>query len=304
MLKVNLKHLWLIKKKKIEVDVNLKTGDVIGCYLLLEGDQNGNVKSGRVYWSINGFTVKIKQRYENNYLIIHKSLLDNYFFPICNVGGSQVIAHFDVLPSVDPQGCSIKFTPLQNLHPSQLYSENLHGWKLNVNDSSKNLKFSQDYKTVQSPIDNMWRGVRTTRGVKSHGQFYFEVTVMEPSGKIVVGWTTEEGNVLVGSDKFGFGYGSSYTISNSKSLRKMGKKIHNNAEKDYGKDVLISGDVITCFIDLNLGIVHWMHNGLSFPKAFDLKLCQIDLKQKALYPTIALYNTTVELNFGFKKNVS
>ena len=71
------------------------------------------------------------------------------------------------------------------------------------------------------------------QGVKGEGRFYFEARVIESNGLTRVGWTTEDGSLLVGTDAFGFGYGSDadgFGISGQ-----QGKRMHNNEIDNYGE---------------------------------------------------------------------
>lgn len=57
--------------------------------------------------------------------------------------------------------------------------------------------------------------------------------MIESNGLARIGWTTEDGNLLVGTDAFGFGYGSDaegFGLSGP-----QGKRMHNNEIDNYGE---------------------------------------------------------------------
>ncbi len=71
------------------------------------------------------------------------------------------------------------------------------------------------------------------QGVKGEGRFYFEARVVEANGLTRIGWTTEDGKLLLGTDRFGFGYGADpdgFGLSGQ-----QGKRMHNNEIDNYGE---------------------------------------------------------------------
>lgn len=71
------------------------------------------------------------------------------------------------------------------------------------------------------------------QGVRGEGRFYYEARVIESNGLARIGWTTEDGSLLVGTDSFGFGYGSDcegFGLSGQ-----QGKRLHNNEIDNYGE---------------------------------------------------------------------
>ncbi|VDO00281.1 unnamed protein product, partial [Rodentolepis nana] len=123
-------------------------------------------------------------------------------------------------------------------------------------------------------------------GVKGDGRFYYEARVVESNGLARIGWTTEDGSLLVGTDAFGFGYGSDI----------------DNYGESFGE-----GDVIGCFLDLTQRTIRWAKNGHPFGDAYHLPDNFATVlasngspvaRRIAFFPTVALNNSTVELNFG------
>ena len=76
---------------------------------------------------------------------------------------------------------------------------------------------------------------------------YYEVYIIR--GLCRVGFATSEGNLTLGRDNFGFGFGAT------------GKKVWKNKFKDYGES-FDEGDVIGCYLDLDEeGSISFSKNG-------------------------------------------
>lgn len=56
---------------------------------------------------------------------------------------------------------------------------------------------------------------------------------MEANGLTRLGWSTEEGGLLVGTDRFGFGYGAD--LEGFGPSGQQGKRMHNNDIDNYGE---------------------------------------------------------------------
>lgn len=82
--------------------------------------------------------------------------------------------------------------------------------------------------------------------------------------------------------------------------------MHNNEIDNYGES-FGEGDVIGCFLDLIQRTIRWAKNGHPFGDAYRLpdnfattlasNGSPVTLRV-AFFPTVALNNSTVELNFG------
>ena len=71
------------------------------------------------------------------------------------------------------------------------------------------------------------------------------------------------GNILeniisLGTDDQGFGFGGT------------GKKSNAGKFDDYGESFTLN-DVIGCYLDLEVGRIHWAKNGKEFPSAYSLR---------------------------------
>ncbi|VEL06765.1 unnamed protein product [Protopolystoma xenopodis] len=132
-----------------------------------------------------------------------------------------------------------------------------------------------------------------TEGVFGPGRFYFEATPLEAIGLCRVGWSTEEANLLLGTDAFGFGYGADtegFGISGQ-----QGKRMHNDEIENYG-EAFFKSDVIGCLLDTIEGTVKWTRNGVEFGIGYTLPPQM--LQNSCFFPAASLLNSTVEFNFG------
>ncbi|VDP80854.1 unnamed protein product, partial [Schistosoma curassoni] len=70
-------------------------------------------------------------------------------------------------------------------------------------------------------------------GIRGLGRFYFEVTPIESAGLWRVGWSTDDGNLIVGTDQYGFGYGADNEGFGLNG--QQGKRIHCDEIENYGE---------------------------------------------------------------------
>ncbi len=138
--------------------------------------------------------------------------------------------------------------------------------QLSFYDRSHGLAIDSDGLTCQSRDQRIWNGARSTKGVKGKGQFvllnlfisrsfdmlgryYFEVTQTDPNGIVRIGWSVPAGQLDLGTDNQGFGYGGT------------GKKSFAKQFDDYGETYGIN-DIVGSLIDLDQMKIRYFKNGL------------------------------------------
>ncbi|KAL3314796.1 hypothetical protein Ciccas_006579 [Cichlidogyrus casuarinus] len=247
-----------------EVHQPLKKGDIIGCYLWLKPSPEDPNKVGEAVpmWTVNGRV------------------------------DSQCLFDFECGPEEDPLlgECNVQWFPLETLPASRVCTNSVKGWRLNPNDatSQAHLKTQDFGNFVQAATGKGWHGIRANK-------YFYEVQCEEHSGLARVGWSTEKGTLLVGADEFGFGFGADkdgFGINGQ-----QGKKLHKNEIENYGRPFK-KGDVVGCFIDLDVGAVKWNLNGELLGQAYQIE--PELLAQEAFFPTVSLVDTTLSVNFGEK----
>ncbi|VUZ42998.1 unnamed protein product [Hymenolepis diminuta] len=270
-------------------------GTVIGCRLDLD--------RGVATWSCNGIECP-------QILRIPENLINEPFFPAASMKDSRLLLNFGGSNSpplrYPPSSIagSVGFQPLAEITEDAQVANSNCGWRLNPYDATAGVEVQPDGMALQAHWGSGWQGCRANRGVKGEGRFYYEARVIESNGLARIGWTTEDGNLLVGTDAFGFGYGSD---ADGFGLScQQGKRMHNNEIDNYGES-FGEGDVIGCFLDLIQRTIRWAKNGHPFGDAYRLpdnfattlasNGSPVTLRV-AFFPTVALNNSTVELNFG------
>lgn len=270
-------------------------GTVIGCCLDLD--------QGIATWNCDGNECPQVFR-------IPENLTNEPFFPAASVKDSRLLLNFG--GSTSPplrfiptsSGGYGGFVPLAEVSEDAQVSNGNCGWRLNPYDATAGVEVRPDGMAVQAHWGSGWQGCRANRGVRGEGRFYYEARVVESNGLSRIGWTTEDGSLLVGTDSFGFGYGSDcegFGLSGQ-----QGKRLHNNEIDNYGES-FGEDDVIGCFLDLTQRTIRWAKNGHPFGDAYRLP-DDLDTafaagaspvaRRVAFFPTVALNNSTVELNFG------
>ncbi|CAH8653966.1 unnamed protein product [Schistosoma haematobium] len=257
-------------------------GDVIGCLLDLD--------KGSISWSCNG---KIFQRA----FTIPDQLRGEAFLPAASLKDSRILFNFGEEQPLEfpPDG---SFIPVaQSADDSQVSNRN-PGWRMNQYDATNALDVAPDGSQVQSHFNQGWQGCRSNHGIRGLGRFYFEVTPIESTGLWRVGWSTDDGNLIVGTDQYGFGYGADNEGFGLNG--QQGKRIHCDEIENYG-EAFSKDDVIGCFLDTIEHTIKWSKNGLEFGDAYRIPSELLHSKNlTALYPTVSLLNSTLELNFGDK----
>jgi ATP-dependent RNA helicase DDX1 len=154
-------------------------------------------------------------------------------------------------------------------------------WTLSFFDRGTALAVTPDGLRCQSREQKEWHGCRATKGVQGKGKYYYEATVTD-EGLCRVGWSTQQANLDLGTDRFGFGFGGT------------GKKSNNKQFDNYG-EAFGMNDVIGCFLDLGSGEIKFSKNGVDLGKAFTLPQ---QVKSATLFPAVVLKNAEMSFNFG------
>lgn len=154
-------------------------------------------------------------------------------------------------------------------------------WTMSFFDRGSALAVTPDGLRCQSREFKEWHGCRCTTGVKGKGKFYYEAIVTD-EGLCRVGWSTQQGNLDLGTCRHGFGFGGT------------GKKSNNKQFDDYG-EAFGKSDVIGCFLDLEKMEVSFSKNGQSLGVAFRIA---DNLRNETFYPAVVLKNAEMSFNFG------
>jgi len=139
--------------------------------------------------------------------------------------------------------------------------------QLSFFDRSHGLAIDADGLTCQSRDQRLWNGARSTKGVKGKGllcihsllvffstkfvlgRYYFEATQTDANGITRIGWSIAGGQLDLGTDNQGFGYGGT------------GKKSYARQFDDYGETYGID-DVVGSLLDLDQMQIRYFKNGL------------------------------------------
>ena len=150
-------------------------------------------------------------------------------------------------------------------------------------DRDLTLQLSADkLSSLNSAAAAQWMGARASHGLKAPGKYYYEVRVSGP-GIARLGWSTSEGNLDLGKDSAGFGFGST------------AKRAHNNKFEDYGV-VFGDEDVVGCCLDFDEGTISYAVNGKEQGVAYTLPSSM--RSSAALFPAVCMKGADVHLNFG------
>lgn len=155
--------------------------------------------------------------------------------------------------------------------------------RISTDDREAQLAVDGSGLICQSRAERQWQGARAERGVRS-GAHYFEATVRD-EGLVRVGWSQLAAKLELGTDPFGYGYGGTAKKSNNRQFDSYGEL--------YGK-----GDVIGCYLDLDVGEISFSKNGEHQGKAFSLPSRMKNGKGGGWFPAITMKNAEVMLNFG------
>lgn len=153
--------------------------------------------------------------------------------------------------------------------------------KLDPNDKDSMLQVSPDALGCSAGGYKNWAGGRATYGLKG-GKYFYEAVVTSADGLCRFGWSTKAGHLELGRDSQGFGYGGT------------AKKSHNNEFLDYGVK-FGQGDVVSCMIDCDAGIVSFCVNGTFLGEAFRVP---DKLKGSPIFPAFAIKGSSFTINFG------
>eukprot|EP00871_Galdieria_phlegrea_P004550 jgi/Galph1/5096/GphlegSOOS_G3686.1 len=140
-----------------------------------------------------------------------------------------------------------------------------------------NLQVNEETNELENKLSNRWQGIRACRGVNS-GCWGFHVKVLS-EGLCRVGWSTARASLDLGTDSYGFGYGST------------GRKSHRKEFSSYGESYGIN-DVVSCYIDFSSSQIFFSKNGKKFETAFRISA---DLVGQAFYPAVCLKNCRVKV---------
>lgn len=154
-------------------------------------------------------------------------------------------------------------------------------WTMSFFDRGNALAVTPDGLRCQSREFKEWHGCRCTTGVKGTGKYYFEAIVTD-EGLCRVGWSTDQANLDLGTDKFSFGFGGT------------GRKSHNKQFDPYGEEFGMH-DVIGCCLDLQNYEVRFTKNDKDLGVAFSIPN---NLRNSTFYPAVVLKNAEMQFNFG------
>lgn len=113
------------------------------------------------------------------------------------------------------------------------------------------------------------------------GKYFFEAVVTD-EGLCRVGWSTQQANLDLGTDKFSFGFGGT------------GRKSNNKQFDPYGEEFGMN-DAIGCCLDLQQYEVRFTKNGKDLGVAFSIPS---NLRNSTFYPAVVLKNAEMSFNFG------
>ncbi|KAF8570826.1 hypothetical protein P879_00290 [Paragonimus westermani] len=174
-------------------------------------------------------------------------------------------------------------------------------WRMSPADCTPGLGMNIDGTDVAAMADADWQGCRTNRGVLWPGAYFYEAMMLE-EGPIRLGWSTNDANLILGTDCKGFGYGIEETGGSIKP-KLGGQFFHGNLVQEYGLRV-VPGDVIGCFLEMGDSdspqlTVQWSHNGRMLgPAAFTTPYAVA--VGEPLFPAASLKDARVAFNFGYK----
>lgn len=121
------------------------------------------------------------------------------------------------------------------------------------------------------------------------GKYFFEAIVTD-EGLCRVGWSTEQANLDLGTDKFSFGFGGT------------GRKSNNKQFDPYGEEFGMN-DAIGCCLDLEQYQIRFTKNDKDLGVAFSIPN---NLRNSTFYPAVVLKNAEMSFNFGasnFKQKI-
>nr|CUU98937.1 hypothetical transcript [Hymenolepis microstoma] len=282
---------------------------VIGCFLQLQQNPDGEGLEGNVMWSHNGQLVT--SPHANLVRIPPEIATSSAFFPTISLRDARISLNFGEKPFVHPpeqiSGGRVQWTSPINVPADKIVQNINSGWRVNQFDttSSLNLIVSEDGRMVQA-TDNEWQGFRANKasygnyrtthfaisnnGVFEVGKYYYEVEIVEDCGYARVGWSLPTANLQLGVDNLGYGYGCGPDGSPA-------KKVFNGVAEDYGVKVKV-GDVVGCYLDLDNGTIQWSVNGEILPPAYHMDSSFISHEKTIFFPSASLYCTTLEVNYG------
>ncbi|CDS37228.1 SPRY domain containing protein [Echinococcus multilocularis] len=284
----------LVQNGKVhEMGFPASVSDVIGCFLQLQKNPNGDGLEGNVMWSHNGQLVT--SPHANLVCIPPEIATDSAFFPAVSLRDARVSLNFGEKPFVhSPEqisGGRVKWMAPVEVPAERMVQNVNSGWRINQFDttSTLNLIVSEDGRMVQAK-ENEWQGFRANKGVFEAGKYYYEVEMVEDCGYARVGWSLPTGDLQLGADNLGYGFGFAPDGSPA-------KKVFNCEVEDYGVKVKV-GDVVGCFLDLDNGSIQWSVNGEVLPPAYYMDSSFITHDKTIFFPTASLFCTTLEVNYG------
>ncbi|GAA30691.2 ATP-dependent RNA helicase DDX1, partial [Clonorchis sinensis] len=175
-------------------------------------------------------------------------------------------------------------------------------WRMSPADCTPGLGMNSDGTDVAAMANTDWQGCRCNRGVKWPGAYFFEAIMIE-EGSVRLGWSTNNANLILGTDSNGFGYGVDQDDP-KKLIRPnpSGLLFHGNVPEQYGLNVS-PGDCIGCYLELDSDgkrlCAQWSHNGQLLGPAPLRKPCSISVND-SLFPAASLKDARVAFNFGYR----
>ncbi|CAF1239625.1 unnamed protein product, partial [Didymodactylos carnosus] len=142
--------------------------------------------------------------------------------------------------------------------------------------------FADDGLSCRSEQEKPRGGVRSNKGVKGKGKYYFEITQLSFEGDVRVGWSIPNAAIDLGTDSRGFGYSRTATKAVSAFFSSYGET--------YGIN-----DTIGSLLDLDLMRIRFHKNGKDLGHAFDI---DAPLQTNAFFAHVCLKNCEIKVNFG------
>ena len=174
---------------------------------------------------------------------------------------------------------------------------------MSTQDRSKSISHHPQNPLLIQSHSRDWSGNRANVGVQPQedcepGRWYFQ-TKVRGEGLVRVGISTTWGDLNVGMDSEGWGYGGSGVLVHEGNYQEC--FLENGIDSSFGV-----GDVIGCLVEFHVnhckkgkGKVSFFKNGIALSKGFEIPKTKAGSSRvNAFFPTVAMKTSECELNFG------